>query len=279
MNNLFRLELPTQALQDSYQIGLVMTTYNRPHFLRRCLDTLHSSFLDNVIILLVDDGSDDEETLAILHSFSIPNVPIIKAFRLQKDGCRMYENLCYGWDLLCKQYACTYLCNLDSDTIVKKHWLSELQAVYEIERPAQGPLIVTGFNAEPHPIIKPMKRYYVKKSIGGINLFFDQMIYDEIVRPHLTDIYWDWQVVEAMHEHNYPILCTRPSVIQHIGQEGLWSSPHRVYDVAIDYWGTNPKLMMLVRWYFLVRKLIAISRYAFQKLGKLLLLKRFITNG
>ncbi len=83
------------------------------------------------------------------------------------------------------------------------------------------------------------------------------MIYDKIVRPCLSGLDWDWLMVEQMHDHNYPILCTRPSVIQHIGRDGLWSSSNGTYDVAIDYWGTNPKMMALVRRYFRVRKMVS----------------------
>lgn len=266
MNNIFRLELPHEPLQKHYQIGLVVTTYNRPYYLRRCIQSLQRSILNKVIILIVDDGSNDKETLECIHSFKILNVPVLKAFRIQKDGCRMFDNLCYGWDLLLKKFKCNYLCNLDADAIVKKHWLSELMTLHQREKPKQGPLIVTGFNATSHPISKHMKHYYIKKSVGGINLFFDQEIYLEIVRPLLKSIYWDWEVVKAMQNSKYPILCTRPSVIQHIGERGFWSDPKVGYDVAVDYLGTNPLLMLIVRGYFFSQKLIARCRFSLKKL-------------
>lgn len=271
MENLFRLELPDQPLKEHYKVGLVITTYNRPHYLRRCLLALHCSVLHDAIILIVDDGSNEEETSECIQSYSIPGIPVLKSFRIQKNGCRMYESLSYGWGLLLNNFNCTYLCNLDADTIVKKHWLTELQNVYEMERHKQGPFIITGFNAKAHPVVSQVEKYYIKKSIGGINLFFDQQVYSEIVFSRLSDIYWDWEVVKAMKDHKYPILCTRPSVIQHIGQEGFWSSTYGGYDVAVDYWGTNPFIMFSLRIYYSSNKLFALSKYYLKTTGRFIL--------
>jgi glycosyltransferase involved in cell wall biosynthesis len=271
MENLFRLELSDQPLQVHYQIGLVITTYNRPHYLRRCLMALRRSILHEVIILIVDDGSNNEETSEFIHSFSIPDVPVLKAFRIQKNGCRMYESLSYGWGLLHNNFNCTYLCNLDADTIVKKHWLAELRNIYESERQKKGPFIITGFNATSHPVISHAEKYYIKKSMGGINLFFDQQIYSEIVLSRLTDIYWDWNVVKAMKDHKYPLLCTRPSVIQHIGKEGLWSNPCIGHDIAVDYRGTNPFIMLSLRVYYFSNSLFLLSKFYLKTIGRFIL--------
>lgn len=120
MKELFRLDYPAQPLSHSYQIGLVMTTYNRPDYLERCLHSLAQSRLSQTLLLMVDDGSDDERTLEMIHAFNPSSFPVLKAFRRQKEGCAMYENLRYGWELLREQYNCAYLSNLDPDTIVRK---------------------------------------------------------------------------------------------------------------------------------------------------------------
>jgi glycosyltransferase involved in cell wall biosynthesis len=253
MNDLFRIAYPAHPLKAHYQIGLVMTTYNRPDYLERCLESLAKSRFSETLLLLVDDASDDSRTLEMIHAFNPPNIPVLKAFRLQKEGCAMYENLRYGWDLLREQYDCTYLTNLDPDTIVRKEWRQKILALYEREQ-ANGPLIVTGFNAHQHPILGTSKQYYHKKSLGGLNLFFDVNLYEQLVRPSLVGIDWDWRVVTAMHKENYRILCTRPSVIQHIGREGFWSGKHGVYDFAIDYWGSSPLLTIPIELYFRGRR-------------------------
>ena len=255
MNDLFQLEYPAQPLKDTYQIGLVMTTYNRPNYLERCLKSLAQSALEQTLLLIIDDSSNDKQTLQIIRSFNGLNFPVLKAFRIQKEGCAMYENLKYGWDLLVNQYSCTYICNLDSDTIVKKEWLSTILALYEREK-VDSPILVTGFNAYQHPILSTSEHYYHKKSLGGLNLFFDVSLYEQIVRPCLVDIHWDWYVVEAMHKNNYRLLCTRPSTIQHIGREGFWSGKYGVFDFAIDYRGTNPLLTIPIELYYHGRRLL-----------------------
>lgn len=253
MNDLFQLDYPRQPLKHTYQIGLVMTTYNRPDYLERSLASLSQSRLEQTLLLLVDDGSDDERTLELIHAFNPHSFPVLKAFRLQKEGCAMYENLRYGWELLREQYNCAYLTNLDPDTIVRKEWLSKIHTLYEHER-ANGPLIVTGFNAHQHPILATSQQYYYKKSLGGLNLFFDVSLYEQLVRPTLVGIDWDWRVVAAMDKENYRILCTRPSVIQHIGREGFWSGKHGVYDFAIDYWGSSRFVTLPIELYFRSRR-------------------------
>ncbi|MEM7530778.1 MAG: glycosyltransferase family A protein [Chloroflexota bacterium] len=253
MIDLFQLHYPRQLLQTHYPIGLVVTTYNRPDYLKRCLASLKNSDLTETIVLLVDDGSEDAQTLEMIRAFEMADVPVLKAFRRQKEGCAMYENLRYGWDLLAEQYNCTYLCNLDPDTLVRKAWLQKIHHLYRSEQ-AGGPLIATGFNAHQHPILSQEKGIYHKQSIGGINLFFDRELYEQIVRPSLFDIKWDWRVVQEMQKQNYRILCTRPSVIQHIGREGFWSGKHGVYDFAIDYWGTSPLITCPLELYFRGRR-------------------------
>lgn len=254
MNDQFELITPAIPLKEHYQIGLVITTYNRPAYLKRCLHSLSGSNLEETLLLLVDDGSDDPRTLEMIRDFNPSGVALLKAFRRQKEGCAMYENLRYGWDLLREQYGCTYLSNLDPDALVRPHWLPRIKELYEQERPHHGGLLVTGFNAYQHPVLDQIKNGYQKQSLGGLNLFFDGTLYDEAVSPALVDIDWDWRIVHALQERNYPILCTRPSVIQHIGREGFWSGKSSVFDFAVDYGSANRLYMALSTLYFRGRR-------------------------
>ena len=250
MNVDFQLEYSSPILKDRYKIGLVITTYNRPRYLQRTLEALQRSQLPETLLFIVDDGSDDLETLKMIKDFSLPATPVVKAYRIHKTGCAMYENLCYGWDLLLAEYGCCYLCNLDPDTVMKRPWLQTLRALHEQETESNAPVLVTGFNAYQHPILANNGNYYQKASLGGLNLFFDCVLYQTIVRPALVDIDWDWRVVRAMQEQDYRILCTRPSVIQHIGREGFWSGKSNVFDFAVDYGSANPFYTMISTLYF-----------------------------
>ena len=253
----YRLDLPGEPLAAHYPIGLVITTYNRPHYLARCLQSLRRSRLTGCVLMVVDDGSTDERTLHLIRQFAIPGTPVIKAYRTPAAGCYIHENLQFGWDYLHQQVGCTYLANLDPDTLVKRAWLTQLQTLYTQMAVVERTLIVTGFTAYQHPVAETTERYYRKASIGGLNLFFAAKLYAPLVRPTLTDFQWDLHLVAAMQAGGYAFFCTRPSVIQHIGRQGLWSGPHGIFDFAIDYWGTNPYWMHLVHWHFRARRRLA----------------------
>jgi hypothetical protein len=96
------------------------------------------------------------------------------------------------------------------------------------------PTITTGFNTINHPIIQMKENHCIKSSIGGINMFFNKKVYKEVVRNSLLNIGWDFTVVEKLRELDGIMVCTTPSVVQHIGHSGIWSDEHRL-DVAVDY--------------------------------------------
>lgn len=225
----------------NYEIGLVITTYNRPYYLHKTLESLRKSKLPDTIILLVDDGSNNLHTLGLLTQFTLTDTPVVKLIRKEKNGCLMFENLQIGWDYLLAKYHCTYLVNLDSDVQVKPDWLLTLKNLHQQQKRKHSSVLVTGFNAYQHPITKESKDHYHKSSLGGINFFFDTHLYQKIVKPSLTDLHWDDRVGIAMKYFSYPIVCTKPSVIQHIGRQGLWSGVRSgTFDFAIDYGDVNP---------------------------------------
>jgi hypothetical protein len=89
----FEVILPSGPLKSDYSIGLIITAYNRPFYLHRTLSSLSKSDLSETIIILVDDCSDDPHTGNLLREFHLKQTPVIKAFRKDKDGCLIHENL------------------------------------------------------------------------------------------------------------------------------------------------------------------------------------------
>ena len=246
----FDLEYSQAPQGGRYEFGMVISCYNRPRYLRKTLATLRRSSLENTVIIIVDDGSDSTDTLRRIRDFDLPNTPIIKAFRKNKTDCLIHENLKFGWDFLLSRFQCTYLTNLDSDAIVLPHWLNQLKSLHELPKLKSERLLVTGFNAYQHKIHIEKDHYYEKKRVGGINLFFSASIYKEDIRPSLVNLYWDQRVVNIFEQEGYKIVCTKPSVIQHIGKEGLWSDATKgSFDFAIDY-GNASSLAKLFRLLF-----------------------------
>ena len=221
------------------EIGLAIATYNRPDYLRRMLEHLARSALDNTIVAVVDDASSSEETTRLIRDLSLGPTPVVRIFRSRRRGYGVHEALRDAWDVLADEYGCRLLANVDADTVMKPEWLARLVAVFRRERARQGPLIVTGFNARQHGVIAEAGDFCVKSSIGGLNMLFDADLYSEVIRPNLRyepmgEVGWDWYVVTRMRERGYPLLCVRPSVVQHIGAVGRFSHTGS-HDVADDY--------------------------------------------
>jgi len=230
---------PEGVVPRRFDIGLVITTWNRPLYLRRTLEHLAHSVLTNTIVAIVDDASSSAETRQLVRDLSLGATPVVKVFRLRRRGYAVHEALRDGWDLLAHEYGCRLLANVDPDTIMKPDWLQRLVEVCDRESARQGPLIITGFNSREHDTIREAGDYCVKSSIGGLNMLFDAALYRDVVRPSLqyepmSEVGWDWYVVASMRARGYPFLCLRPSVVQHIGEVGRFSRPER-HDVADDY--------------------------------------------
>lgn len=81
---LYRAEFP-QRLAPAYTVGLVITVYNRPGYLKRTLQSLCNSDFPDTVIMLIDDLSDDQATLDLVEHCSHPQAPISKSS---------------GWDLM-----------------------------------------------------------------------------------------------------------------------------------------------------------------------------------
>ena len=119
--------------------------------------------------------------------------------------------------------------------VVKPGWISALLALHEaLSGPNRHPLVCTGFNARNHAISEAGDGYCIKRTTGGANLFFDSQTYREIVRSNLRNVAWDWGLCEHMQRVQGTFAATSPSVAQHIGAVGMWSSPDS-YDRADDY--------------------------------------------
>jgi len=178
----------------------------------------------------------DLELENLLVDFNIENIPIIKIFKTQHGN--MYDSFRVGWDLLFNCFHCKSVMSLDSDTIVKKEWIAILDELYEKINKAHKYFIVSGFNSTRHSahfIKYTYLNYYIKNSIGGINMLFSKDTYLDIIRDTLYNICWDNIANDKLRKYNGVIVCSKPSVIEHTGENGMWSNGSNNYDKSIDY--------------------------------------------
>jgi hypothetical protein len=116
--------------------------------------------------------------------------------------------------------------------IYKKHWVETLISIYT---KAKYPPLVTGFNTltNGHKITDIQPDYFIKESIGGCNLLVNTSFYK--LHPFDQQLNWDYIMCENAHSaHDIGVICSRPSVVDHIGVTGHWATDS-YHDKAIDF--------------------------------------------
>nr|VFJ56061.1 MAG: hypothetical protein BECKDK2373C_GA0170839_10525 [Candidatus Kentron sp. DK] len=181
--------------------------------------------------VMTEKSDDHKAARRVVEEFRPGNISVIKLFKRNHVG--MFDSLKVGFDLGSNYFR--YLINLDSDTIHNRAWIDKLKGIYR-EISAANPdksIILSGFHTPAHGELEKHGSYRVKKSLGGLNLFFEPETYSRYVKKHLYSVGWDWGISERGDE-GLLLAATRPSVIQHIGEHGLWSRTGRC-DEADDF--------------------------------------------
>ena len=239
----FTLQCPRLAAEKSWEVAVVMAVWNRPQYFRRCVHALAGSDLRGAVLILVDDQSDDRDTRKIYEECGavIGGAPVVRVRKTDEALRGVHASLRIGWDLALERFGSRLLCSLDADALVKPQWLVEELLLFKRERRRQGQLVVTGFNAVRHAVIEWRRAsdFVVKHSCGGINILFDRALYRAAVRPCLL-MHWDYMLMPVLRALSVPLLCSRPSLVQHIGKSGMFSSLARGHDQAADFFFPHP---------------------------------------
>lgn len=227
---------PLKPLAKQYQTCVAMPVFNRPAYLHRCLASLQRAAMPCTLVIFLDDCSDDPATIALMRRFRHPqadSMHIRRAHRGQSgilDG--LHHNFMFAFNYARAHFDCSYFCILDADTVVKPDWLSSLQTTL-VSQPDQDAIIVSGFNTLRHPIVRDYGDHYHKASLGGANMFFTPRLWSELFLPLAR--YWDDLINQRMRLQGYRLLCTKPSVVQHIGRSGAFSRGAIFCDRAFDF--------------------------------------------
>lgn len=234
----YYIKVLNNGLKHSYRVGIVIPIHNRAYYVQRCFASIKASQLKDALLILLDDAS-DEDTVRLIDGFAHRDATIIKVVRMpwRKSSAErtLPFNLSFTFNYLLANFTCRYFCILDSDTLVRPYWLDRLCSLHEDEQIKQDrPIIVSGFNTLYHPFtVSDLGDRVYKRSLGGVNMLFTPDLYGKIMLPFLK--YWDENVVKRMREKSYPMICTRPSVVQHIGYRGSFSNGYLRANTAFDY--------------------------------------------
>ena len=235
------------------KLGIVVPCFGRYEYVKKCFDSLFKTILgtlyknkhkqddiDNsssqiidaseIVLVIVDESLTKEQSYDKIktnnmikeYKFGFPTIKIFK----NKHG-NMFDSFLVGCDLLMPY--CEYMMNLDSDTIHKNDWINTTMNIFyklEQKHPNKN-ILLSGFNTineGRHKIIKEFDNYYLKSSVGGCHLCFKTSLYKSLLRYVIISYKWDTNIHDIVNKHDGVIACTKPSVINHIGDT---SSGHR----------------------------------------------------
>lgn len=224
--------------------ALIIPIFNRPEYVAQCFDSLKKADLKDTSVILIDDGSTDKRTKQLIAEFNINGVPILK---YEQANAGVKEALLFGFRLARQYFNPEYYINLDSDAIVKPDFIQKL-----VDLKKRFPEnIVSGFNSmtknrdgsERHIVIKDEEDHCFKKSIGGINMVFNEAQITSVYTKLQLAGNWDHELSKEMEADGFPMICLKPSVVQHIGARSSMGHNHDKPDIAEDF-DYKPKLQL-----------------------------------
>lgn len=200
--------------------ALVIPIYNRPEYVKRCFASLEALTVKPDIIVLVDDGSTDKETISLCSDFVINETRHIITNEVNSGVKKaLFVGCTYAWTR-----GADLVINLDSDAIVKPDFVHRLVDRY---KEAEGKLIVSGFNNPKEPHLT----YKTKRHANGINMCFNREQYEQHIKPALLAKSGNWDYMAS--ESAGKVAITIPSCVQHIGLQS--SMGHIGADIAHDF--------------------------------------------
>jgi len=115
------------------KVSVIVPVYNVEHYLAKCLDSLVNQSLQNIEIIVVNDGSKDDSG-NIIQQYSEKYSDKIKAFTKENGGLSDARN--FGID----QATGDYLGFVDSDDYVSGTMFEEMLSLAEKKRCRNGDL-------------------------------------------------------------------------------------------------------------------------------------------
>jgi len=216
--------------EDKLKIAICTTTFNRPQYVKRMVDSLKQTFQISGIEIqqfVRDDmggGEDNVAKFGTSRFFTGLSWPVVKNYNLYTQGADKNTLLCFE-DV--KEWNPDFIVNLDSDMIVKPNWVQVMVDTWKKYESETG--ILSGFNTlKNHKILETRDDVYVKNSLGGAGMMIPYSFLQEInLLGHWraswgnSELGWDFKILEACRVRNKKLMCTKPSVFQHIGEHGI----------------------------------------------------------
>lgn len=104
------------------EASVVVPTYNRPDSLKRAVNSILEQTIEDIELIVVDDGSKDEKQIDFLEE--IDNIPSIRVIRQGNEGPAAARNA--GWRAA-KSHIVLFT---DDDCVVPKNWVQRILKAY-----------------------------------------------------------------------------------------------------------------------------------------------------
>jgi len=123
---------PVALASPAPSLSVVVCTYDRPHYLRKCLQSLLAQTLptDSYEILVVDNGTDEGKIQTILDQTAKPVE--VRYVREPRTGLSYARNT--GWN----RARGEYIAFIDDDALAAPVWLERILAVFHSVQPRPG---------------------------------------------------------------------------------------------------------------------------------------------
>lgn len=170
-------------------IDILITTYNRLHFLRQTLESLFSNTVTSYRVSIIDDCSTDgtREYLSGIHD----PLPLYRVI-LSDERRGIVPNFNHLWDAIMADEGYPYLCYFQDDMVAdREDWLSVLLEAHENFKDAYNAEFLSAYDAPEHPALfetdllwghKDLK-VKIKRSTSGQNLFAEKVAWQLIGKP------------------------------------------------------------------------------------------------
>lgn len=214
------------------KVALLITTYNRPKYLQKCLWSVSRADLSRIdTIVVADDASTNKETNQLISDFCYDTLAFASHNR---ENIGIQQTLLANYEKLFKSHD--IVINIDGDAIVRPDFANKLLDSYFCG-------LLTGFHSttknangtERHKILYEESNLLVKQSVGGINFCVNRQAYENYLKPALQK--------PGNFDHNACITagyayCLKESVVQHIGFDSSLGHTEQP-DVADDFYYWN----------------------------------------
>lgn len=220
-------------LKKHPKILFLMRSYNRPEYLDKTLKSLEKSDIDICFKKFIYDDNSDNKTKNILKKYENKYEVIYNNVNYKQKSMVKFLDI-----ILNKNLEYDYICYVDNDVKVKSNFIETCYKTYELIKREQkldnNKILLTGFNSNrTHKTINTYNKYIEKESIGGVHMFFHKSLLNNI------KLWWDknedWGICNGIKEIKGRIFCTKPSIIDHIGEYGDNSFGNKGYDKSIDF--------------------------------------------